>query len=176
VLNKNQSLALARQARLEARNIPTTPPSPNPNNAKNQDVDDESSGDEVECTGWTGGVTHYTSDEEPILVSDGSEEEVEELSGSELEEVIQRHRERLAGASMEETPVARTEESSATVKRQMAEPDALSVITTPRTNHEWKKAESTRSLGYNNQSVRTKRHRAKVARDKETEDAKLRKG
>ena len=56
-----------------------------------------SSGGEVECTGWSGGVAHYiSSDEELAATSGGSEDEVDELSGSELEEVIQQNRERSA--------------------------------------------------------------------------------
>lgn len=174
VLRKKQSLALARQVCLETRKV-SMAAMPRSNDTENQDADDESSEDEVECTGWSGGVTHYiSSDDEPIFVSDsGEEEDVEELSGSELEEVIQR---RLARATEVGQPVARTEELSATVKRPIVEPNALSVIMGPQTSQKWKRAESTRSLGYNGQSVRTKRHRAKVARDKEEEDAKLRKG
>ena len=176
-MNRNQSLALARQARFKTGKAPQaakTPLSPNPNDVEDQDADDESSGDEIECTGWSGGVAHYiSSDEESILVSDDEEEEeeVEELSGSELEEVIQRHRESTTGR-----PAVRREEPSAMVKQPIAEPDALSAITGQRSNREWEEAESTRSLGYNGQSTQTKRHRAKAARDKEAGDAKLRKG
>ncbi|KAF9652333.1 hypothetical protein BDM02DRAFT_3109340 [Thelephora ganbajun] len=72
--SKKQALALARQVRLEARKaskLATTPSSPSPNNAENQDVDNESCGNEIECTGWSGGVTHYiSSDEEPIFIGD----------------------------------------------------------------------------------------------------------
>ena len=166
-LNKNESLAIARQARLGARKAFSKAKRsliPNPNNATNQDADDESSGDEVECTGWSGGTTHYvSSDEGPIFISDDDdedEEEVEELSGSELEEVIQRHSEKLPAAA----------------KQPIAELSPLSVIMGKRTNQEWRKAESTRSLRYSGQSARTKRHREKVARDKGVEDAKLRGG
>jgi len=177
-LSKNQSLALARQIQLKARNA-ITPPSLNSNNTDNRDADSENSGDEIECTGWSGEVTHYvSSDEEPIFVSDDSEEEVEELSGSELEEVIQRRAERLAGVATTGQPAARTmvEEPPVMLEQPMTEPDMLSVIMGQRTNQEWKKAESTRSLGYNGQSTRTKRHQAKIMRDKEMGDAKLRKG
>ena len=57
---------------------------PHPGNAENQDADDESSEDDIQCTGWSGGVAHYiSSDEEPTFVSDSNEEEeVKELSGS----------------------------------------------------------------------------------------------
>lgn len=174
-LSKNQSLALARQVRLEtgkASKTPTLPPNPSPNDAKNEDADNESSGDEIQCTGWSGGVTHYvSSDEEPIFISDDDDDEevVEELSGSELEEVIQRHREQLGGTTT-------TEESSPAPRQLEAEPNMLSIIMGQRTNQEWKKAESTRSLGYNGQSFRMKRHREKIARDKEVEYAKARKG
>lgn len=141
-----------------------------------------SSRDEVECTGWSGGVAHYiSSDEEPIVVSDDDkeeeEEEVEVLSGSELEETIRQHSERSRSTTTMEEPATRTtEELTVAVKRPISELNTLSVIMGPRTNQDWKKAESTRSLGYNGQSVRTKRHHAKVARDKEMENTKLRKG
>ena len=178
-LRKNETLALARKARLVAR-APTTAATPHPNDVDNQDADNESSGDEIECTGWSGGVTHYiSSDEEPIFISDSDEEEeeVEDLSWSEVEEGAQQHREELGGAAAAEQPTAEiAEEPSAMVKQPMAEPNSLSVIMGLRTNQEWKEAESTRSLGYNGQSDRTKRHRAKVARDKEVNDARLRKG
>lgn len=172
VLRKNHSLALAQQTRLEARKAPTTP---HPNNTENQDTDNKSSEDEVECTGWSGGVAHYiSSDDEPIFVSGSDEEEVEELSGSELEELIQR---RLTRVVKVDQPAARMmEEPSATVKWPIAEPNALSAIMGPETNQKWKRAESTRSLGYNGQSDRTKRHHAKVARDREERDVQLRKG
>lgn len=182
-LRKKQSLALARQARLGMRRNSIPAITPHPGNAENQDADDESSEDDIQCTGWSGGVAHYiSSDEEPTFVSDSNEEEeeeeeVKELSGSELEEVIQRHRGGSAGATAVEQPAAGTmEEPSAMVKQPMAEPNTLSVIMHPRTNQKWKEVESTRSLGYNGQSARTKRHRAKVVREKELEDAKLRKG
>lgn len=175
-LSKNQSLALARRVRLEAgkaSKVPTTPPNPSPNNSKNEDADNESSGDEIQCTGWSGGVTHYiSSDEEHIFISDDDDDEeevVEELLGSELEEVAQRHRERLAGTTT-------TKEPSPAPRQPEAEPNTLSIIMGQRTNQEWKKAESTRSLGYNGQSARTKRHREKITRHKEIEDAKVRKG
>lgn len=98
--------------------------------------------------------------------------------GSELEEVIQRHTERLVGVVTMGQPAVRTmaEEPPAMLEQPMTEPDMLSVIMGQRTNQEWKKVESTRSLGYNGQSTRMKRHRAKIMRDKETGDVKLRKG
>ena len=111
-LNKNQSLALAQQVCFKTGKAPPaakTPPSPNPNNVEDQDADNESSGDGIECTGWSGGVAHYISNEESILVSDDKEdEEVKELLGSELEEIIQQHQERLAGTMGQ--PVVKTEE------------------------------------------------------------------
>jgi len=105
MLSKNKSLTIARQAHLHARKAPTAAtmsPGPGPNSPKNQDADDENPGDEIQCTGWSRGVAHcISSDEEPILISDnnddGDEEEVEELSGSELEELIQQRMEGLAG-------------------------------------------------------------------------------
>ena len=64
----------------------------------------------------------------------------------------------------------------AAVKQPMTERDSLSAITGPRTNQEWKKAESKQSLGYNDQSARTKRRKDKLARDKEKGDLQLREG
>lgn len=102
-LKKRQSLALAQQVCLEARKISTTPvPPPNhdADNTGNLDADDQSSGDEnIQHTRWSGGVSHHiSSDEEPIVISDDDddddEEVVEELSGSELEDAVQQHRER----------------------------------------------------------------------------------
>ena len=43
------------------------------------------------------------------------------------------------------------------------------------TGREWRKAESSRKLGYNGLSVRTKRFRAQKAREKEKVDAEMRK-
>jgi hypothetical protein len=160
--NKNRALALARQVRLETRRGPLAaipPPIPTPSNVDNHDADDESSGDDIECTGWSGGVVHYiSSDEEPIVVSDGESEDsevVEELSGSKLEEAIQQHSKRVPAT---------------------AKPNTFPVIMNLRTNQEWKKAENIRSLGYNGRSTRTKRYQEKAARDKEKGDATLRSG
>ena len=164
-LNKNRALTCARQTCLESRRRPPVAALPlHPDPVDNQDADNESSGDEIECTGWSGGIAHYvSSDEETIVVSDDSEEVVEELSGSELEEVIQHHRERVVA-------------SAPTVEQPTAESSALSVIMRTRTKREWKKVEMTQLLGYSGRSVRTKRHQAQVARDKEKEDAMLRNG
>ena len=113
------------------------------------------------------------SDEEPIFISDDNEEEVEELSGSGLEEVAQQYQESLTGTTVMGWPIVKAvEEPLAMEKQPMAEPNIMSHWT----NQEWRKAESTQSLGYNGQSVQTKRHQAKVKRDKETEDVKLKNG
>ena len=66
-----------------------------------------------------------------------------ELSGSELEEVIQRHQERLAGTMG--WPAVRTEELSAMVKEPIVGPDVLSAIMGQQSNQKWKEAESTQS-------------------------------
>ena len=109
-LKKKESLALAQKVHLGNLKIPKVPPTCNTNNAEYLDTNDKSSGDDIECTGWTGGVTHYiSSDEDPILISDDEEEEeVEELSGSGLEGAIQQNREGLAGTTtmVELSPVA----------------------------------------------------------------------
>lgn len=185
---KKQSLALARQVYLEIRkssvSSSTSTPTPDTKDAETEGIDNESSGEEIECTGWSGGVTHYiSSDEDLISISDDSEEEedVEELSGSELEEVIQRNREKLKGAA----GMGEDERAGGVMEGQLAmlkaaqpkaESDALSIVMGRRTNQEWRKAESTRSLGYNGQSSRTRRRYEKASRDKETENANLRKG
>ena len=55
----------------QRQKILKVPPTHVINNAEHLDTGDESSGDEIECTGWTGGVAHYiSSDEEPILIPD----------------------------------------------------------------------------------------------------------
>ena len=51
-----------------------------------------------------GVVNYISSDEEPLFISE-EEEEVEDLSESELEEVIQRNRERSQGTTTVERPV-----------------------------------------------------------------------
>ena len=166
-LRKKQSLTIARKACLEARKtsqLAIIPPTPNPDNAEKQDNENESSGDEIKCTGWSGGVTHYVSDDEPIFISDNDEdeedEEVEVLSGSELEEVVQQHEEWLVGKATIGQTVARTatEEPPAMPKQLVAESVVLTITMDQRTNQEWRKIESTRSLGYNGQSTQTKRH------------------
>ena len=69
-----------------------------------------------------------------------------------------------------------TVEPSLTAENPAAKHDRFPIIMASRSNQEWTKAESTRSLRYNGQATRTKRHREKAARDKEAENAKLRKG
>ena len=178
-LNKKKTLALARQVRLEIRHTPTaTMVSPIPNtDTENQDAGDESPGDDIECTGWSGGVTHYiSSDEEVDSLSNDSDEEVEELTGSELEGMIQRNRGESAGVRVATEGLPAPSAKLEAPVQQRTEPAAVSVIMGQRTNREWKKAENARSLGYNGRSVRTKRRHEKAMRDKEAEDAKLRKG
>ena len=177
MLNLKKSLALARKAQLKAR----TARALNADATEDEGADNESSEGEVECTGWSGGLAHYiSSDEEPIFISDSDEEEdeVEELSGNELEELIQQNLKRLTGTNMVGQPAGTAKEPlSAMASTQLkAEPNAFSVVMKKRTDQEWKGVESTRSLGYNGRSDRTKRHLDKKARDKETEDAKMRKG
>ena len=156
-----ENLARAQQAKLEARKTPPDSP-PHAGTTENGEADNESSRDnDIECTGWSGGVSHYvSSDDEPIIISgDDSEddEEVEELSGSELEELMGRQL---------KTPEVTSQPS--------AELNTYSKIMHQRTQGDWKKAESRRSLGYNKLSTRTKRYHEQVAREKAREDAKLR--
>lgn len=187
-LKNKESLALARKIHLETRktlaSASASTLTPDDNGTENQENNNESSGSDVECTGWSGGIVHcISSDEEPIFISE-EEEEVEDLSESELEEVIRRNRERLGGTTTVEWPVVEVVEEWATdeplvmleAEQPKAEPGAFSVIMGKRSDQEWKRAESTRSLGYNGQSSRTKRRREKAARDEETEDQKLRDG
>ena len=123
-------------------------------------MENESSSDKIKCTGWSGGVTHYvSSDEEPIFISDDDrEEEVEELSGSELEDAIQQCGEGLVGMTTVKQAAARTTVGELPAAQPIAEDGTPSILMDRRTNHEWKKAESTWSLGYNGQSAQTKRH------------------
>ena len=178
-LNKRKSLAHAREIKAKKSSAPSA--APETDNTENQDADSESSEDKVvECTGWSGGVAHcVSSDGGPILIGDSDEEVVEELSGSELEEAVQKNMERSARRTVEQQPAAAAmEEPSATPEaatQSEVKPDMISVITGQRSQKEWDKAESSRSLRYNGRSARSKRHREKKARDKETEDAKLRK-
>lgn len=139
---KQQNLARARQILLEARQMPPERTSSRSVTPKNGEADNDGSGDEVECTGWTGGVSNYvSSDDEPIIISDDEEEEgVEELPEDELEEVVQKCLQTLEVASQPPT-----------------EPNMRPVIMRKRTEGDWRKAESRRSLGYNKQSGRTKR-------------------
>ena len=141
-------------------------------------MEKESSSDEIKCTGWSGGVTHYvSSNKEPVFISDDDgEEEVEKLSGSELEDTIWQCGEGLVGMTTMKQAAVRTTVGELPAAQPIAGDGTPSVLMDRWTNHKWKKAESTRSLGYNGQSAQTKRHRAKVMRDQETEDAKLRKG
>ena len=85
-----ENLARAQQAKLEARKTPLDSP-PHAGTTENGEADDKSSRDnDIECTGWSGGVSHcVSSSDEPIIISGNNSEddkEVEELSGSELEE------------------------------------------------------------------------------------------
>ena len=123
-------------------------------------------------------VSHcISSGDEPIVISDDddSEEVVEELSGSELEDAIQQHRDRSTAMAIVGQPVIPVV-AEPPAMQPVTEPSALSAIEGPRTNQEWRKAESVRSLGYNGQSARTKRRKEKLTRDKEKKDAQLREG
>lgn len=85
--------------------------------------------------------------------------------------MIQQHREQcgLVGAMT-------MEELLAMLRQLEVEPNTLSVVMGKWTNQEWKKVESTWSLEYNDKFAWMKRHQAKIVRDKETEDEKMRKG
>ena len=136
----------ARQTRLEARKAPPK--------------DNSSSEDEIECTGWNGGILHcVSSDNEPIVISDDDSEEFIELSGSEPEEVSEEH------PGMTDTIVQIGPKTT-----------PHSVIMHGQTKKGWTKAESHGGLGYNGLSAWTKRHHDQIAREKEKEDARLRNG
>ena len=163
MLNLKKFLALARKAQLKAR----TARALNADATENEGADNESSEGEVECTGWSGGLAHYiSSDEEPIFISDSDEEEdkVEELSGNELEELIQQNLKRLTGTNMVGQPAGTAKEPlSAMASMQLkGEPNMFSIVMKKQTNQEWKGVESTQSLGYNGQSDQTKRHLLKL--------------
>ena len=132
-LKKKQSLALTRQLSLEARKASRPaiiPPNPNSNNAENLDVENESSSDEIKCTGRSGGVIHYvSSDRGPIFISDDDrEEEVEELSGSELEDAIRQCGEGLVGMTTVKQVAARTTVGELPAAQPIAEDGTPSVL------------------------------------------------
>lgn len=157
---KKENLARARQIRMERRRQAPPEPTHNAEPAESGEVSDESSEGEIECTGWDGGVSHcLSSDDEPIVISDSDsgDEEVEELFGGEVGVMWQKR-----------------SESPEDVASLEAKPSGYSIIMRQQTKKDWKKVESRRSLGYNGQSARTKRHHEQVAREKEKEDAKLR--
>ena len=145
-LKKNKSLAFARKMCLKNRKTLTPTPDDNDGgddgdgnkDTKNQDLKSERSEDHIECTRWSGGVVNYiSSDKEPLFISE-EEEEVEDLLESELEEVIQRNRERSQGTTTVEQPVIGVVE-----EQPEAEPGTFSTIMGQRTTQEWKRAEST---------------------------------
>ena len=77
---------------------------------------------------------------------------VEDLSGSELEDIIQQHRERSVATVTVGQPVMLVA-AKPLMMQPVTEPSALSAIMGLQTNQEWRKAESNRSLGYNGQSA-----------------------
>lgn len=156
---KKENLARARQIYTEQRRQAPPEPTHNTEPAESGEVSSESSEGEIECTGWDGGVSHcLSSDDEPIVISDSDsgEEEVEELFGGEVGVMGKRSK------------------SPEDVSHSEAKPSGYSIIMRQQTKKDWKKVESCRSLGYNGQSARTKRHHEQIAREKEKEDAKLR--
>jgi hypothetical protein len=110
---------------------------------------------------WTGSVNHIVLDSTTDTGSDSSdsesEDDVEELEGEEL--------------------LCSLQKSAEKELEQMAFSDSTKYQELQRTigSNEWKKAESSRSLGYNGNSSRSQRRHAKAARDKEMVDAQLRK-
>ena len=126
---------------------------------------------EAEATTWPGGVenhelwgsdSEYSSTEEDLptedgeLIMDSSEDEFSELEGKELVESLQRRQEHEAELVEEVTGYGK-------------------VASSRLTGTEWRKAESSRKLGYNGLSARTKRFHAQKAREKEKVDAEMRK-
>ena len=126
---KKENLARAQQICIEAKHTPPESSSSDTNATENGEANDESSGDDIECTGWNGSVVHYvSSDDKLIVISDGDsegEEEVEELLGSKLEKVLQKHI---------ETPEA--------ILQLSAETNGYSTIMQKQTKNDWKKVES----------------------------------
>lgn len=165
---KKKNLAKARRNYLQRRQALPKPVHSSAESTENGQVE-ESSGDEIECVGWSGGTVHWlSSDDEPITISDSEseDEEVEELTGivEDVTEVVESVAEVVQGCS---------EELDAT-SRSTVKPSAYSTIAREHTARDWKKAESCRSLGYNGRSERTRRFHEQSAREKEKEDAKLR--
>ena len=72
-IKKKESLALARKVRLENLKIPKVPPTHSANDTEYLDAHGESSGDKIECTGWTGGVAQYISSGEDPNCRDNQE-------------------------------------------------------------------------------------------------------
>jgi hypothetical protein len=122
-----------------------------------------------EVTKWTGGVNH-------ILETDNSDFSWEETSSEEESDL---------DSDEPQSDAEDKEEMIERLRRSMEHEDNLikCVITVmvedklmiKRTEKDWKRAESNRSLGYNGHSGRTQRHNNKKARDKEVIDAELRK-
>ena len=98
-----------------------------------------------------------SSDDKPIIISNGnSEEEVEELSGSELDETM--WKQRLPDVTLQ----------------PCVETDACLKIICESTWEDLEKAESSHSLGYYGWSAWTKRCHEQLAWEKEKGDANLR--
>ena len=151
---RKKNLARARQLRLERRRAP---PESTPSTAESTESREVSGG--IERTGWNGRVSHCpSSNDEPIVVSDSGSGDggIEEFANG-LPEVMQEHPKELKAVS-----------------QFSVKPSGYSIISKKRTEGDWRKAGSHRSLGYNGQSARTKRYREHAAREKEKEDAKLR--
>ena len=106
--------------------------------------------------------SEYPSTEDGLPTEHGelalgsSEDEFSELEGEELVESLRRRQEHEANLVEEVSGYGKLANSQLT-------------------GREWRKAESSRKLGYNGLSVRTKRFHAQKAREKEKVDAEMRK-
>lgn len=125
----------------------------------NEDTYDRGTRDlsDTDCTSWRGGVNHILSSDED---RDGSSESESSSSDGEVDE--------LEGDELRASLEARY--TSTDIKNL----GLYGPLTQSTTRREWKKAEANRSLGYNGHAARTKRHHAKLARDREVKDAKMR--
>jgi len=128
--------------------------------------------DDNEVTRWTGGVNHDPEMDgsdfswwEDTSVTDDSESGDSDGPGS------------TSGADSEDEDAwrGRLQKEIEHEIQLLNEPSPFEVLMVHRTQEDWKKAESNRSLGYNGNSGRNQRRRDKKARDKEDRDAKLRK-
>ncbi|KIJ46039.1 hypothetical protein M422DRAFT_250466 [Sphaerobolus stellatus SS14] len=142
-------LTAAKRARAARWSKKQPPPAP-----EFIETSDSDSNSDIECTGWTGGVSHIISDYEDSdagysIVEDGF---LEELGRDDLIEGLQREWQNQLDLEL------------------LAKPTATEVLMREVGSKQWKAAESNRSLGYNELSERCQREIRQKAREKEVAD------